>query len=304
VTFRGTGRPPIGDADLRRGPISGFTLGGREQDQSNKEKEKDMKRIKTFKLFEAEDDNPFEAIIDTINNKFEPIGIDMHLQSRMQGIAAGIYSHCGPLIWGEIYNEDGIAIEKVKCELREIILSILFGIDPSESHKYELRFRDKDYNHLFSSIVFPPSTKQQGDTTEEIKSYDPTLNGVTDYVTGIFDRIKTVECGDHYSHDPEYDLVNPLRNSRNFIDSFGLVASLAKYLVKGDGERGGAIEAFTGSLNSLNDPELKNLLVTMDKKLIYGAFNMEGYLRGRGWEEEDFSDLELLRRMKGRRKYT
>ena len=266
-----------------------------------------MKRIKTFALFESEDDNPFESIIDTINNKFEPIGIDMHLQSRMQGlhymqgIAPGIYSFCGPLMYGEIYNIYGIAIEKVKCELREIILAILFGIDPSESHKYELRFHDKDHNHLFGSIVFPPITKQQGDPT-----YDLTLNGVTDYVTGMFDRIKKVECGDHHSQNPdsEHDLVNPLHNSRNFIDSFGLVASLAKYLVKGAGERRGAIEAFAGSFNSMNDPELKDLLVNMDKKFIYGAFNMEEYLRGRGWSEEDFGDIELLRRMKGRRKYT
>jgi hypothetical protein len=55
----------------------------------------------------------------------------------------------------------------------------------------------------------------------------------------------------------------------------------------------------------MSDPELKKFFVDTDiEKLVYGGFSMEGYLKKRGWSEEDFGDIELLRRMKKRSKYT
>ena len=58
-------------------------------------------------------------------------------------------------------------------------------------------------------------------------------------------------------------------------------------------------------LDKMADPELKKFFVDVDiEKLVFDAFNMEDYLKKRGWSEEDFGDIELLRRMKKRSKYT
>jgi hypothetical protein len=203
-------------------------------------------------------------------------------------------------------------------DLYKTMLSILaFGVDPSEvtailphsdyppntwrnSFHVEYKYTGNTISISGASIKIPYRENE-----EAIK------NWISNFIHRRIQSITWIDC--HLNHSP--------RNSIQIKDSNGGAdenkMDVARYVMEYIGSTendsdstgkalGTKYESLLSDfLDKMSDPELKKFFVDTDiEKLVYGGFSMEGYLKKRGWSEEDFGDIELLRRMKKRSKYT
>lgn len=189
-----------------------------------------MKRIKTFKLFEAvydNDDPSSEKFVNELNDK---LMITVGIKTFPMGLH-GIRCEFDPLMVGKHFEISStgkvIALGGIHCLLRSLILGMLFGIPEEEEEKYKLVMMSGPHEEDEMEGFFSISGLSPGMT---LLPEDPArMRDILDSVIKHFDKAEAIKCG----------LYNPnsafMKNGKIFETGAGFLSMLAKTLLDSPG---------------------------------------------------------------------
>lgn len=283
-----------------------------------------MGRIKTFALFESDAiPNEWKMLTDLareLNDTFRNYGYEFTIRDT-HATRYGFFGKCIQLSKTILnYAEDDEEFEAKggtegrlgvyeitpgdsECLLRTLLCNIVLGMD---SRKVAELFINSDFDFKNSEYLFirySPDVKEydpsQLDNCVFLVPQDMPIGQIkrefTKAINANLEGIKSFLCvtfphGEYYK---EHNSREDIDIAKSLIDSFVASPMMGPQLKMG----------IHNVLGKLPDARLNDTCVEM-ASLIYDGFEIPKYLKTRGWTDEEINEMELLRRMKKRAKYT
>ena len=160
-----------------------------------------MRRIKTFALFESQDQYELGKIHGDLDKATDCLGLDWKLDWNN-----GLATDGKALATGEIKRVNQISklAKSHECKFRYLILEILFGVPPDHGHGCKLEFFDSKRKEILNPLVVQyhsdaANPGDSGDSNYYISvsrewNQEETISHILDEIKRIIGSVTRVKC--------------------------------------------------------------------------------------------------------------